>query len=291
MGILVPKGSTVSSHLTKQIKEQEKEKVYLDFIERFILEKGKAKAERFADIFIRYGSSKTELTDEEQRVLAQNYKKIADEILETLGDEEAEIATFTFSRGGNRTSLEKSQLKRLKEKGANVEYTAITVNGIIVLEPIGQLDNATYIIDARNNESEDRLGDNLEKIKGISRDKAVSEGLMFKIIHDISDKKEYDFDAKHVARVLELVMGDTDNFIEVLKENNGCGLKRISQKLSNTTPNILQHIKNGIERQGLEGELREFMNSQIKNEKIAKMQETRESDKTQEVDTSIGEGE
>lgn len=183
MGILVPKDSTVAT----QLKKQQKENIYLDFIERFVLGKDKkGDGEKLYKIIIDMViGERRELTEKEQRDLATKYKKIADEILETLGNEKAEIATFTFSKGGKRTSLEKVQLNTLKKEGANVEYTAIMVNGIIVLEPIGQSENATYILDVENKKSEDLLKEGLESIKGITRKQAINAGLMYHIRHDI----------------------------------------------------------------------------------------------------------
>lgn len=183
MGVLVPKGSTVAETLAKKSKEN----VYLDFIERFVLTKDRKTTEEnlykiIIDMLI---GERRELTIDEQKELAEKYRKVADEILETIKDQDAEIATFTFSKGGQKTSLEKNQLQNLKEKDAKVEYTAIMVNGVVVLEPIGQSDNATYVIDASSKEKQDVLKECLEDIKNVTRKQAQNLGLMYSIRHDI----------------------------------------------------------------------------------------------------------
>lgn len=240
MGKLIPRGGKVADQLTKEIKEKAKDKIYLDFIERFVLEKGignEGKRNKMTDIFFDAvrRNRKRELTEEEKKALVVNYRKVADEILETIGDSEAEIATFTFSRGGHNSSLEKEQQRNLREAAANVEYTTIMMNGVLVMEPIGQVDNATFIIDARNKTGEDSLRESLEAVKGISRDEAVKQGLMYRIIHRANKNEGYNFEAKHIAKVLELVKQDTDKFMQTVKANNGCGLIRVAKGMYSDT--------------------------------------------------------
>lgn len=288
MGILVPKGSSVADQLTKQLKDAKEKEIYLDFIERFVLDKDKSNSKKIAEMFMRARDRKKGLTDVDQVELAENYRKVADEILETIGDKKAEIATFTFSRGGSRTSLEKSQLESLKSKGANVEYTTIVIDGVIMLEPIGQADNATYIMDTRGDKGKDILTDNLEKIKSLTRTEAISKGLMLKITHDKSNKEGYDFEAKHISKVLSLAMNDPDQFLSVVKSNNGCGLKKIASLLPGTTSEILKNVQKGVEHYGLESEVKDFMSGEVQEAQRQQAQKHDNGDQSQQK-PSIGE--
>lgn len=288
MGILVPKGSSVADQLTKQLKDAKEKEIYLDFIERFVLDKDKSNSKKIAEMFMRARDRKKGLTDVDQVELAENYRKVADEILETIGDKKAEIATFTFSRGGSRTSLEKLQLESLKSKGANVEYTTIVIDGVIMLEPIGQADNATYIMDTRGDKGKDILTDNLEKIKSLTRTEAISKGLMLKIMHDKSNKEGYDFEAKHISKVLSLAMNDPDQFLSVVKSNNGCGLKKIASLLPGTTSEILKNVQKGVEHYGLESEVKDFMSGEVQEAQRQQAQKHDNGDQSQQK-PSIGE--
>lgn len=56
----------------------------------------------------------------------------------------------------------------------------------------------------------------------------------------------YNFDDRHIARVLKLIMKDRDTLVNVLKENNGCGLKRISKAMPNTTTDARKAVQERV---------------------------------------------
>lgn len=61
----------------------------------------------------------------------------------------------------------------------------------------------------------------------------------------------YNFEDRHIARVLELVMQDRDELVEILKENNGCGLKKISSLMPNSTTKAREAVRKQVERHKL----------------------------------------
>ena len=61
----------------------------------------------------------------------------------------------------------------------------------------------------------------------------------------------YNFEDRHIARVLELVMQDRDELVEILKENNGCGLKKISSLMPNTTMDVRKAVQGRVKGYGL----------------------------------------
>ena len=64
----------------------------------------------------------------------------------------------------------------------------------------------------------------------------------------------YNFEDRHIARVLELIMKERESFMKVLKENNGCGLKKISSLMPSTTEEATKAVQDQVERYELSQE-------------------------------------
>lgn len=165
--------------------------------------------------------------DEEYEM--QERERIAGEMLKRLQDarlsKKARITTL-YSGGGSLTSGTEKEKDAMKSKGAKVEYLVIDINGMIILEPFGQLNNATFVAMAE---------------KGIERRlvefgrKGVLDQGFYKVMHVKGGKPGYNYESDHILKILDMTIEDRDTLLKVLKNvrdvdgNQYCALNKVKR--------------------------------------------------------------
>ena len=76
-------------------------------------------------------------------------EKMAQRIIEKLQDkrlkEKGKLNSFVYSSGGNNSNRLNDENAELQAKGAKVNYAVMEINGVVIMEALGQFGNATYI--------------------------------------------------------------------------------------------------------------------------------------------------
>jgi len=202
------------------LKELENEKEF-DFKISHILEP------EIRDVLIRIirkNSShltKGQLTKED---IKREMERLANGVISKVRLGQGKIKTLIYSKGGSYTAEEEEMKKTINESKSNVEYIVIYINGIVIIEPLGQLNNATYIA-----KQEEDLEENLRKY---GRKSAIRNGVIFKIIHETNEEYEgYNYSSNHIIQILDYCIKNPEQLLRVAKEFNGCGLRKISQNM------------------------------------------------------------
>ena len=165
------------------------------------------------------------LTQEAER---REKERIANGIVEKLQDprlkEKGKLKSFLYSSGGSMSTSDKKEKENYRESGVKTAYTVMQINGIVILEPIGQAGNATYIA-----EMNDQLEENITKM---GRGQALNKGVINKVIHDSYDKAGYNYESQHVLALLEYAIQSPQELMKVLKENESfCNLKTLTKRM------------------------------------------------------------
>lgn len=189
-------------------------------------------------------------------------ERIAGEMLKRFQDarltQKARIRTL-YSTGGSLTSGTESEKDSMKTKGVKVEYLAIDINGVVILEPFGQLNNATLITPYTN--------DVERKLTEFGR-KGVLDNGFYKIMHDGKAMPGYNYESDHILKILDMTIEDKEQLLKVLKDVREkdkaqyCGLRKVRRnyftakavKDSNITKQEVLDIAK--ERDDKEGEAR-----------------------------------
>lgn len=183
----------------------------------------------------RFLNKRIPLNKEEKARLLTEKEKLVEGIIERLKKGKGKIKPYMYSSGGSKANYtDREQSKQLESKGAKVEYTVMLLNGVVVIEPIGQENNATYVAPCRNEKEQAILE---EAITTLGRTGAVEAGTILKIIHDRQERPEedtgkvktHDFSSEHVLKILDYALERPDELIEVSRKNSGCGLRKISK--------------------------------------------------------------
>ncbi len=157
-------------------------------------------------------SSKTKSGKQEpesERILRE---RAADLILSKLQDprllEKARIYT-AYSDGGAQTATDGADKASLDSKNAKVKYLVIDINGVTILEPFGQKNNATFL--TVNNNDEEK-----EKITTFGRKGAVENGF-HKVIHEGNSVSMYNYASNHLVRILDMTIENKERMLKILE--------------------------------------------------------------------------
>lgn len=174
--------------------------------------------------------------DKEQANLA--LMDLTNGIVSRLRKANGKFKPYIYSTGGSKTSETKEQRAAVEHMGANVEYTIMAVNGIVLMEPLGQANNATYI-------AEDKEGLE-EAITNLGRRDALKSGVIHSIRHDKYELPIYNYASRHILILLDYAINNPQELWRVTKENNGCGLKKITESMPNTTADVIAYVNNAL---------------------------------------------
>lgn len=152
------------------------------------------------------GESRAETKEEKKQ-----REKTVDEIIKRLHDkrlkETARIKTM-YSEGGSLSATNRKDKAELENKSARVKYLVIDINGVVILEPLGQKNNATYIT---------RKTDDVEqRLVNFGRKGALSNGF-YKVAHNESESNRYNYESNHILKLLDMSLEDKESLFKILK--------------------------------------------------------------------------
>ncbi|MBQ8300065.1 MAG: hypothetical protein IJX99_09505 [Clostridia bacterium] len=176
----------------------------------------KAEQERIIGGFLRHSyRGGRKLSDEEKQELEEAMViKIVDKLNDPRLKNSPRINSNIFSTGGaknNGIDADKNVFS-----GGKTKYVAIEINGIIILEAINQMNNATFITTA-----DDSFGSKMR----LTRDEAASSGELYRIYHggeaaSVEDRIDsYDYESNHLLRVLEMAIVDPERLLRMCKSS------------------------------------------------------------------------
>lgn len=211
-------------NMYKDIAEQLNEKIFSfdDFIlpEEMNID--------FRDIVMRMAnrirdSKNSGQREDQTEQMGELFKKISQKLIECG----AKMQAFVYSSGGSTGKNKDNTLAdRLNKNNAKTEYYIFSIpnkiddSEIIVLEAIGQKNNATFI---------GKKQEGLEQaINNLGRTGIVKSGMLHRIIHDQSgDKKGYNFESEHILKIIDCAHNYPDELLETVEKNNGCSLNTV----------------------------------------------------------------
>ena len=194
------------------------------------------------------------LTKEEAQ---QELERLSQGIIERLRKANGKFKAFVYSTGGSKSTASDKQNDELKQKGANVEYTVMVLNGVVILEPLGQQNNATYIA-----EEKEGLEDAITKF---GRGEAISSGIIQKVIHDRNERDGYNYGSNHILQLLDYATNNPKELLQVAKENNGCGLKKITQSMPNVVEDIINNVGVAIKDKNIDAKEVAEISEEVEN--------------------------
>lgn len=158
-----------------------------------------------------FGRENSEDINKEE--LKKEYTRTIDEIIKLLQDprlkEKGKITTCAYSEGGS--------VNQGLTNGAKVQYIVMDVNGIAILEPLGQANNSSFI-----SEKSEEFADIAHQY---GRKEVVEKGLLHKVIHESNKGKsgQYKFEADHILRLLKMAIEGKDDLIAALNAIKSSG--------------------------------------------------------------------
>ncbi len=149
---------------------------------------------------------------------------------------------YAESEGGHSLKVGSTKL--------NTYYLVMLINDVLVFEPIGQENNATFL--AEKNEDFPHLIHDLQ-VKG--RLGNVHSKNLFRIFHRQTNNKEYDFSSSHLFDIMDYADKDRNNFISALRAifqtQEYCYLDKVSQIMPQTVNNILAGVAGQVHGRGI----------------------------------------
>ncbi len=138
-----------------------------------------------------------------QDILKEIVKKLHNERLDNPGR-----ITLVHSKGGSNSTSEHLFGE------SKTPFVMIDVNGVIILEAIGEANNASFIAK--------KTDDFLDNIKTMGRTEIQKKGIAEKITHDQS-VKGYDFESGHVLDLIDLAMEHKNQMFNAMKRIHDIG--------------------------------------------------------------------
>ena len=184
--------------------------------------------------------------DKLSKEAAELVKKIADRLrIENKEESIGSISEFVQSEGG--AALEKNTF---------TEYAAIKINDkIVILEPIGQANNATFI--ARyNEEKKEELEENIQKF---GRKTAVKKGILSKVTHETKQAGRYDCEGKHILELIDYAVERPDELLDnldrLMKTQESCTLRTLGKMMDGKAivDNMRKSIAEQVQNRGIKG--------------------------------------
>ena len=179
----------------------------------------------FRGVFTRvWKKNRPTLGPDYEKKMLETLKKIED----ILRDHHGHFSPNIISKGGSNTALIKSDRDLLSSEKANVLYAVMELNGIVVFEPLGQANNATFV----GKMPEDITKLNLD-VRDASRDEVVRNDVMYRVIHDSvkhrtvegSDISIYDFEARHIISLLQKIAEAPEIVLKIVEGSSLGGMR------------------------------------------------------------------
>lgn len=164
--------------------------------------------EGLGKIFRENVSKKKFATDEEREQYGKQMKDLIEKIVvmlhdPKLGDKSGTI-TLAQSSGGSKDNA------RSLFGAKNTPFAIIQVNGIAILEAIGEADNATFV-----GQIDDQFKEN---VKVMGRNEIVNRGILCRVTHQNAEAGEYDFSSNHITELIQYAIDYPEATKEVIQK-------------------------------------------------------------------------
>ena len=159
-----------------------------------------------------------------KRATDESKEKLITDIIEITEDaslkNKGTIRSLIYSKGGSKdknANLNRPEADDMKFNGRKSAYLAIKINNILVLEAIGQANNATYVGEFKGEQTIQDLRDN-------TRTQIVDKEIMYKIMHNKGPiEGVYDYDSPHIRTILQYAVDYPAELLDVLKTHKQTG--------------------------------------------------------------------
>ena len=186
------------------------------------------------------------LTTEEQKQEKENMEKLVTEITDKIKEYGGKIQSYVGSEGGSDYD------KDNKEKKSKTEYIVLNINDVLIFEPLGQPNNATFIGNAKNEE----LAKELERNGRLA---SVKNELLGRIFHKRTSRNTYDYESGHVLEIMDFANEYPQDFLEklfeLMKTQDYCMLSTIDSLIPPSPPNnvhdIIENVKEQVTKRGI----------------------------------------
>lgn len=159
-----------------------------------------------------------------KRATDESKEKLITDIIDITEDESLKskgtVRSLIYSKGGSKdknANLNRPEADDMKFNGRRSAYLAIKINNILVLEAIGQANNATYVGEYKGEETIQALRDN-------TRTQIVDKEIMYRVMHDKGPiEGVYDYDSPHIRTILQYAVDNPSELLDVLKTHKQTG--------------------------------------------------------------------
>lgn len=163
-------------------------------------------------------SNKSEMQIDSKEESAER-ERVAGEILKRLQDKRLQEPTrikTVYSEGGALTAVKDNDKEDLKRNSAKVKYLLVDINGLIILEPFGQKNNATFITEK---------GEDIERrLSEYGRKEALDNGF-YKVMHLENPNSGYNYGSDHILKILDMSIENKELLLKILNEVKKTGKK------------------------------------------------------------------
>lgn len=182
------------------------------------------------------------LSEEEQKSEASKMEILLDEMEEKIKEYGGSIQPYVGSEGGNNSGS--TDL----DKKSNTDYVVIKINNVLIFEPFGQANNATFIGNAEN----DKLQEQLKKNGRLA---SIRNELLGRVFHTRTDKKRYDYESGHILEIMKLAKEYPQELLDTLfalmKEQDYCMLSTLDSKIPGGVDEVIKAISDQVKQRGI----------------------------------------
>ena len=182
------------------------------------------------------------LSEEEKKREVSNMENLLEKMTEKLKEYGGSVQSYVGSKGGNNGD------SLVADKKSTTDYIVIKINNILIFEPFGQVNNATFIGNAENDKLQDEL-----KVNG--RLASIRNELLGRVFHTRTDKKSYDYESGHVLEIMKFANEYPQEFLDTLfalmKEQDYCMLSTIDSRMPNCVDDVVKSISSQVKQRGI----------------------------------------
>jgi len=182
------------------------------------------------------------LSKDEQEMEAIKMEKLLEDVVEKLSEYGGSIQSYVGSEGGSGSS------SYIAGKKSNTDYSVIRINNVLIFEPFGQANNATFIGNAENEKLKEQL-----KVNG--RLSSIRNELLGRVFHTRTSKKSYNYESGHVLEIMRLANSYPQEFLDILfdimKKQDYCMLSTIDARIPNCVDDIIKNIGSQVKERGI----------------------------------------
>ena len=182
------------------------------------------------------------LSEEEQKNETKKMEKLLDEMAEKLREYGGAIQSYVGSEGGSYSKNDKLEQK------SNTDYLVIKINNVLIFEPLGQVNNATFIGNAENEELTNEL-------KAVGRIQSVQKELLGRVFHQRTSKGNYNYENEYLLEIMKHANEHPDDLLStlfgIMKEQTYCTLATLDSRMPNCVDDIISIVGNQVKQRSI----------------------------------------